>query len=298
MIADCFKDHYERSKALGIAITSLALGSFMSVPFSGFLFEYVSKKAPFIVLALLALLVLVLLLVNIRSNYYLYSNHANGNGGSSETKQKTPIWSLFLDPYIAVCAMAIMMANVPLAFTEPAIAVWMKKTMNSTESQIGLIWLSGFVPHLTGVYFTVFLIKRYAQHQFLFIIVGLLLEALSVLWLPFIDQYYVLFVPIMIICFGYGLIDATILPTMAYLVDTRHVSVYGSVYAIVDISYSIVYAFGPMITGIILNLLNFAGLSICICVIMCVYTPFVLYLRKIYKLKAFQDAENAGKSSL
>lgn len=64
MIADCFKEQNERSKALGIVITCLAIGSFMSVPISGFLFEYVDKKMPFIALASLALFDLFLLLLN------------------------------------------------------------------------------------------------------------------------------------------------------------------------------------------------------------------------------------------
>lgn len=40
------------------------------------------------------------------------------------------------------------------------------------------------------------------------------------------------------ICFGIALIDTALLPTLGYLVDSRYVSVYGSIYAIADISYS------------------------------------------------------------
>jgi len=40
-----------------------------------------------------------------------------------------------------------------------------------------------------------------------------------------------------------------LLPTLAYIVDTRHSSVYGSVYAIADISYSLAYALGPIVAG-------------------------------------------------
>jgi hypothetical protein len=32
--------------------------------------------------------------------------------------------------------------------------------LNATESQIGLVWLSGFIPHISGVFITVFLIKK------------------------------------------------------------------------------------------------------------------------------------------
>lgn len=51
-----------------------------------------------------------------------------------------------------------------------------------------------------------------------------------------------LMIPICGICFGIALIDTALLPTLGYLVDVRYVSVYGSIYAIADISYSMAYA--------------------------------------------------------
>ena len=55
--------------------------------------------------------------------------------------------------------------------------------------------------------------------------------------------------PLGILCFGIALVDTALLPTLAYIVDTRHSSVYGSVYAIADISYSLAYALGPIVAG-------------------------------------------------
>lgn len=51
-----------------------------------------------------------------------------------------------------------------------------------------------------------------------------------------------LMIPICGICFGIALIDTALLPMLGYLVDVRYVSVYGSIYAIADISYSMAYA--------------------------------------------------------
>lgn len=117
---------------------------------------------------------------------------------------------------------------------------------------------------------------------------GLSIEALSCIAIPFITNIFVLMIPIMIICFGYGLIDATVLPTVAYLVDTRHAKVYGSVYAIIDISYSLCYAFGPMISGLILHFIGFKGMSIILCLILGSFVPFLLFLKKIYLEKSLQ----------
>lgn len=125
---------------------------------------------------------------------------------------------------------------------------------------------------------------------------GLTIEAISCLSIPWITNYFVLMIPIAIICFGYGLLDATVLPTVAYLVDTRHAKVYGSVYAIIDISYSLCYAFGPMISGLILHFIGFKGLSIILCIILLTFVPFLLFLRKIYREKRSREL-NASDGS-
>lgn len=78
---------------------------------------------------------------------------------------------------------------------------------------------------------------------------------------------------------------------MAYLVDTRHSSEYGTVYSIVDISYAVCYAFGPMIAGLILHYIGFKGLGYIICGVMLLYTPFVLFLKRIYLAKHLSETE-------
>jgi len=159
MIAHMFVEHDERSKAMGIVITSLALGSFMSVPFSGFLFEYAGKRVPFICLAVLALLNTVLLIFSWNEKF-CNKSLAVKQSTKPKDEKKTPIWILLADPYVLICSMTLIMANLPLAFVQPNIAVWMKTTLGCTESQIGYVWLSGLIPHILGVYITVILIKK------------------------------------------------------------------------------------------------------------------------------------------
>ena len=55
--------------------------------------------------------------------------------------------------------------------------------------------------------------------------------------------------PLSILCFGIALVDTALLPTLGFIVDTRYTSVYGSVYAIADISYSFAYSLGPIVAG-------------------------------------------------
>lgn len=41
-----------------------------------------------------------------------------------------------------------------------------------------------------------------------------------------------------------GMVDSSMMPIMGYLVDLRHISVYGSVYAIADVAFCMGFALG------------------------------------------------------
>ncbi|KAK7481026.1 hypothetical protein BaRGS_00027745 [Batillaria attramentaria] len=203
----------------------------------------------------------------------------------------TPIYRLLLDPYIAVCAGALAMSNVSLAFLEPTISLWMKDTMNSDEWEIGFVWLPAFIPHIFGVFLTVKLARNYPQYQWLMAAIGLAVEGVFCFFMPFAKAYFVLIFPIMGICFGIALVDTALLPTLGYLVDLRYVSVYGSVYAIADISYSLAYAFGPIVAGSVVHAIGFLWLNVLIFVTNVGYAPILLMLRKIHKYKRFDEEE-------
>ena len=42
------------------------------------------------------------------------------------------------------------------------------------------------------------------------------------------------------------MVDSSMMPIMGYLVDLRHVSVYGSVYAIADVAFCLGFAIGKV----------------------------------------------------
>ena len=55
-----------------------------------------------------------------------------------------------------------------------------------------------------------------------------------------------------VVCCIPGMVDATMMPHMGYLVDLRHVSVYGSVYAIADVAFCVGFAVGNYIYHLIM----------------------------------------------
>ncbi|KAJ0177546.1 hypothetical protein K1T71_006419 [Dendrolimus kikuchii] len=286
MIADRFTEESERSKALGIALAFISFGSLVAPPFGGALYQFAGKEVPFLILAFISLMdgLMLLLVMKPLKTQIKEANQPKPAG--------TPIWKLFIDPYIAVCAGALMMSNVALAFLEPTISSWMEDNLTKDNWKIGMIWLPAFFPHVLGVIITVKMAKKYPQHQWLMAAGGLALEGLCCFIIPFATSYKMLMIPICGICFGIALIDTALLPTLGYLVDVRYVSVYGSIYAIADISYSFAYAVGPIIAGEVVEAIGFTALNLFIAFSNLLYAPVLMYLRHIYDFKPFENEAN------
>lgn len=284
MIADRYREDTERTKALGIAQAFISFGCLVAPPIGGVLYQFAGKVVPFIVLASVCLIDGILLLFvmkPLRQERLLTAKEDLPKG--------TPIYRLLMDPYILTAAGALAMSNVALAFLEPTIAMWMQGVMNASQWEIGLVWLPSFLPYLGGVYLTVKLVRNYPRYHWLICSVGLVIEGVSCLVMPFTKDFYVVLFPIMGICIGVALVDTAILPSLGYLVDIRYVPVYGSVYAIADISYSIAYAFGPIAAGQIVQSIGFTWLNVAIFFSNILYAPLLLNLRKFYEYKPFTD---------
>lgn len=286
MIADRFTEENERSKALGIALAFISFGCLVAPPFGGALYQFAGKEVPFLILALISLMdgFMLLLVMKPLKTQIKEANQPKPVG--------TPIWKLLMDPYIAVCAGALMMSNVALAFLEPTISFWMEDNLTKDNWKIGMIWLPAFFPHVLGVIITVKMAKKYPQHQWLMAAGGLALEGLCCFLIPFASSYKMLMIPICGICFGIALIDTALLPMLGYLVDVRYVSVYGSIYAIADISYSFAYAVGPIIAGEVVAAIGFTALNFFIAFSNLLYAPVLVYLRHIYDFKPFENEAN------
>lgn len=297
MIADRFTEKNERSAALGIALAFVSFGCLVAPPFGSVLYSIAGKPAPFIILILMCFADLVMVFLVIEPSKATPKRPIDSNG---EKLQGTPIWQLFQDPFIAVCSGALVMANVSLAFLEPTIATWIRETMPDTPDwQLGIIWLPAFIPHVFGVYITVYTLKKYPQYQWLIAVIGLAIDGVSCIAVPFTRSAMQLIIPLSTICFGIALIDTSLLPMLGYLVDTRHVSVYGSVYAIADVSYSLAYAFGPIIAGEIVYVFGFLVLNIIIFVLSVAYLPVLMVLKKVYAYENLDgDVKKSGNGAI
>ncbi|XP_060603884.1 vesicular acetylcholine transporter-like isoform X2 [Ruditapes philippinarum] len=284
MIADRFHEEGERNKALGIALAFISFGCLFAPPFGGILYEFCGKVVPFLLLAFLCVvdgLLVLFVMKPVRKQRSLIPPEDRPKG--------TPIWRLLMDPYILVAAGALAMSNVSLAFLEPTIAMWMNHTMGADEWEVGFVWLPAFIPHILGVYLTVKWAKLFPKHQWLVAALGLALEGTSCLIIPCAKAYFVVLFPLATLCFGIACVDTALLPILGYLVDVRYVSVYGSVYAIADISYSFAYAFGPIVAGQLVDSIGFTWLNVLIFITNVGYAPLLICMKTIYKYKPFED---------
>ena len=274
LIADRFTDEHERSEAIGIALAFISFGSLVAPPFGGALFQFAGREWPFLILALVCLM---------NASLLLFIARKTPEQKAAEVKMVgTPLQRLFMDPYIAVIAASLAVANFPLAFLEPTIAEWMEATMDAKKWQIGMVFLPAFVPHVLGVYLTVRLSQRYARYQWLYGAVGLVIIGVSTAAVPTCKSYGMVILPVATLCFGIALIDTALLPTLAFIVDVRHVSVYGSVFAIADISYSFAYSLGPMVAGGIVHDIGYLKMNVGIGMANICFSPLLYFLREVY----------------
>ncbi|MEJ1287847.1 solute carrier family 18 (vesicular monoamine) member 1 [Cricetulus griseus] len=79
--------------------------------------------------------------------------------------------------------------------------------------------------------------------------------------------------------FAIGMVDSSLMPIMGYLVDLRHTSVYGSVYAIADVAFCIGFAIGPSTGGAVVQVIGFPWLMVVIGVINIIYAPLCCFLQ-------------------
>ncbi|PAA86320.1 hypothetical protein BOX15_Mlig006694g1 [Macrostomum lignano] len=293
MIADRFTEESERTKALGIALAFISFGSLVAPPFGGILYDHFGKVLPFLVLSSIALIDGCLMLIVMKP----VRIERRTQKATGDLPKGTPIWRLLRDPYIATCAGALAMSNVSLAFLEPTISMWMEEKLKTTNTEEGMVWLPSFFPHVLGVYSTVYLARRFPKYQWLMAAVGLSLEGFSCLCVPFCNSFVTLMIPICLLCYGIALVDTALLPTLAFVVDHHYSSVYGSVYAIADISYSMAYAFGPVVAAGLVKSISFTGMNVVIFLTNVLYAPILLVLRNVYKYEGEfieGEGENVG----
>merc|ERR1719422_1533787 len=138
MLADRYPDDKERGNAMGLALGGLALGVLIGPPFGGFMYQFVGKSAPFLILAFLALLDGCLQMLILQPEVI-------------KTGEPAPsLKALIKDKYILVCAGAITFANMGIAMLEPSLPIHMMEKMHSEKWELGAAFLPASISYLIG----------------------------------------------------------------------------------------------------------------------------------------------------
>ncbi|XP_035255487.1 synaptic vesicular amine transporter [Anguilla anguilla] len=266
MLASVYTDDEERGNAIGIALGGMAMGVLVGPPFGSVMYEFVGKTAPFLILAVLALLDGALQLFILQPSKV-----------EPESQKGTSLLTLMKDPYILIAAGSICFANMAIAMLEPALPIWMMETMCSRKWQLGVAFVPASVSYLIGT--NIFGVLAHKMGRWLCSLIGMLLVGISILCVPFAKDIYGLIVPNFGVGFAIGMVDSSMMPIMGYLVDLRHVSVYGSVYAIADVAFCMGFALGPSAGGAIARSIGFPWLMTIIGVVDILFAPLCFFLR-------------------
>ncbi|KAM4615005.1 synaptic vesicular amine transporter [Polymixia lowei] len=266
MLASVYTDDEERGHAIGIALGGLALGVLVGPPFGSVMYEFVGKTAPFLILAFLAVFDGALQLFILQPTKV-----------EPETQKGTPLLTLMKDPYILIAAGAICFGNMAIAMLEPTLPIWMMETMCARKWQLGVAFLPASISYLIGT--NIFGTLAHKMGRWLCALIGMLLVGMSVICVPFAGDIYGLILPNFGVGFAIGMVDSSMMPIMGYLVDLRHVSVYGSVYAIADVAFCMGFALGPSIGGSIAENIGFPWLMTIIGIVDILFAPLCLFLR-------------------
>ncbi|XP_063047036.1 synaptic vesicular amine transporter [Engraulis encrasicolus] len=266
MLASVYTDDEERGNAIGVALGGLAMGVLLGPPFGSVMYDFVGKTAPFLILAVLAVLDGALQLFVLQPSKV-----------EPESQQGTPLLTLMKDPYILIAAGSICFANMGIAMLEPALPIWMMETMCPAKWQLGVAFIPASISYLIGTH--IFGIMAHKMGRWLCSLIGMLLVGLSIVCVPLAKDIYGLILPNFGVGFAIGMVDSSMMPIMGYLVDLRHVSVYGSVYAIADVAFCMGFALGPSAGGAIAKSIGFPALMTMIGIVDILFAPLCFFLR-------------------
>ncbi|KAI2803213.1 hypothetical protein BLOT_007336 [Blomia tropicalis] len=254
MIAEKFPDDRERGNSMAIALGGLALGVLIGPPFGGLMYEFVGKSSPFIILAMFALMDGCLQLLVLQPKVV------------KDEQEGASLLTLIRDPYILVAAGAITFANLGIAILEPSLPLWMMDTMQSSNWEQGAAFLPASISYLVGT--NIFGPLGHRMGRWLASFTGLVIIGIAVLIIPTSTSLSELTIPTASIGFAIG-----------YLVDIRHTSIYGSVYAIGDVAFCLGFVFGPTLSGTLVRWLGFSGLCTTTSLVCFCFAPCMLMLR-------------------
>ncbi|GIY46104.1 synaptic vesicular amine transporter [Caerostris darwini] len=283
MLAEKYPDDAERGNAMAIALGGLALGVLIGPVFGGTLYQFVGKATPFLILAGLALFDGALQLLVLQPSV------------KKQKQEEGPsLWTLMKDPYIMIAAGAITFSNIGIAVLEPSLPLWMMDKMDANKWQQGVAFLPASISYLIGT--NLFGPLGHKMGRWLAAMIGLLIIGVCLICVPLARSIEELIPANAGIGLAIGMVDSSMMPTLGYLVDIRHTSVYGCVYAIADVAFCLGFIIGPVFSATIVQRLGFEGSVCAVAFTSFLYAPLLIFLRKPPGTKPLKSLSRKGSS--
>uniref|UniRef100_A0A6I8QLV9 Chromaffin granule amine transporter n=1 Tax=Xenopus tropicalis TaxID=8364 RepID=A0A6I8QLV9_XENTR len=268
LLANTFPDDEERAKAMAISTSGLTVGILLGAPFGSLMNGSFGKSSPFYVLAAVTLLDGALRLCILRPSKF-----------SPGSIPATPYLTLLADPYILVTVVGYFLTKLHSSLLQAIVPIRMMEHMCAPSYQLGL----AFVPAMLTTILTLngFAILSLKWGRWLCLMLGFIIQGIGIICFPLAANIFGLIGPSIVLGIGTALVGASIMPLMAYLIDLRHTSVYGGIYAITDAAFCLGFAIGPLFGGAIASAIGFTWVMVILCVLLIIYAPLFILLRNV-----------------
>ncbi|KAF8790875.1 synaptic vesicular amine transporter-like [Argiope bruennichi] len=272
VIADRYQDDQERSRIMGIIMGGIAAGVLVGYPLGGVLYDFVSQSAPLLIVSGFLFLDAVLLLVVLRPRLE-----------PERLLVGTSIRKLIRDPYILLAAGAISISTFSIAILEPCLPIWLMESMSPPRWQLGTVFIPDSLGYFVGTNF--FGEVGFKVGRWVTAMVSLFIVGVCALMIPISTHILQLVIPHFGLGLGIGVIDASLMPLLANIVDVRYMGLYGSVYAIAEMAVCLAYSIGPLFGGYLVKKMGFTWVMRCIGILNLLYCPLCYFLREIPRQK-------------
>ncbi|KAI5714032.1 hypothetical protein M8J76_009867 [Diaphorina citri] len=267
IVAEQYDEEIHRSRVMGIVLGSIALGVLTGYPVGGFLYDFVNKAAPFVLIAVLVLvdLGLQLTFMNFKSSIIDESPHS------------ARVWtSLLSDHLILIILASIWLSSSAMSILEPCLPIWLMSHVKPEKWQLGTVFIPDSVGYLVGTNF--FGGISYRVGRWRVAVAAMLLVGVSCLLVPTATTMSGLIGPHLGLGLGIGILDSALVPLLASVVDSRHTAHYGSIYALQQTAVSLAYSLGPLLGGELVKAMGFTWLMRCVGFINIIYCPVLILL--------------------
>ncbi|XP_064484218.1 synaptic vesicular amine transporter-like [Ornithodoros turicata] len=266
-VASRYPDDAKRSKVIGFTLGGAAVGVLAGYPFGGILYDFMGKATPFTILTIVTFLLCIL------SGIIAWPRDEEMSCPGAVS-----VITLLRDTYVLTIAGAICLTTSAMAILEPCLPIWLMDAISPSRWELGTVFIPDSLGYLIGTSFFGKVAVRNGRWGTA--MSSMLLVGASAILIPVATSVLHLVGPHFGLGLGIGIVDAALMPLLALLVDSRHSTSYGTVFAIAETAVSLAYCLGPAVAGYLVKQVGFPWVMRTVGILNIVSCPLCLLLRK------------------